>query len=75
MAQEAKGPYWLVREPGKAHGIGTVQLDEAITSAKALEVFRARPEVAMLITATHPLEAVLVTLRYEAGQPVVEEVR
>lgn len=65
-------PYWLVRTPGKTAGVGTATLDDAITSDKAIEVVRERyKEFGDL----GDLEAVLVTLSYEDGQPIVEEVK
>jgi hypothetical protein len=33
-------PYWLLHEPGKNHGFATVDLDSAITSERAIEVWR-----------------------------------
>jgi hypothetical protein len=33
-------PYWLIYEPGKGHGIATIDLDSAITPERASEVWR-----------------------------------
>lgn len=70
-----KNPYWLIREPGKTVGCGTVEFDTALNSEQAIAEFRDTYEAKILIPADFPLEAVLVTLTYtDDGQPVVTEV-
>ena len=66
-------PYWLVREAGKQHGVMTVQLDEAITAEKALEIAGERFEKDFGLYAPGNLEAVLCKLEYHNGAPVVTE--
>lgn len=74
MAQ--KNPYWLIREPGKTSGIGTVAFDEATRSDVAVYVFRQnQDEYTRLMLSDTDLEAVLVTLTYNDGQPVVTQAR
>jgi hypothetical protein len=71
MAEKPQ-PYWLIREPGKTHGIMTIQLDEAITDGKAIEVAREKLEKEYHLFAPE-IEAVLVILEYHDGEPVVTE--
>jgi hypothetical protein len=71
MTEERK-PYWLIREPGKLHGLMTIEVDEAITAEKALEIARERFEEDFKLHAP-AMEAVLVKLTYRNGDPVVTE--
>jgi hypothetical protein len=69
-------PYWLIREPGKQHGCGSVDLDAAITSEAAVASFRDSLEPTMRgWLASVELEAELVVLTYVDDQPVVTPVR
>lgn len=77
-----ENPYWLIKTPDTNHGIGTVELDEAITSQRALEVFKEREEHTIKVFGmdASSLSATLVTLRYEEDengivQPIVEPVQ
>jgi len=71
-----ENPYWLLRTPGRTIGFATVSWDDAQTSERAIEAWKAREEPQMLsLMAGMEVNAVLVTLEYIDGQPVVTEVK
>lgn len=77
MQDNNSPPYWLIREPGKKHGFGSVPLDSAITSDAAVDAYMASidPGMARMLRDT-PMTATLVVLRYdEDGNPNVTEVK
>ena len=73
MTDEKPKPYWLIREAGKTSGIMTVQLDEAITADKALEIASKKFIEDYGLYAPDNMEAVLCVLEYSDGDPVVTE--
>lgn len=69
-------PYWLIREPGKHHGFSTVEFTDAPDRETALAVFRNNwdKQWKPIVGEAPPHEAILVTLTYVDGQPVVQDV-
>jgi hypothetical protein len=75
MAQKEGEPYWLIREPGKSAGFGTVGFNGDRNADRAVLRFMDEQEEAMrALLSTTEMEAVLVTISYKDGQPVVEPV-
>lgn len=78
----ANQPYWLIHEPDKTHGVGTVSLDNAITSERAIEVWREETGKTWERDATMSqwardaeMKARLVVLSYDENrQPIVTDV-
>ena len=68
-------PYWLLRTPGKTIGFATVSWNDAQTSERAIEVWKAHEPKMLALLAGMEINAVLVSLDYIDGQPVVTEVR
>jgi hypothetical protein len=69
-------PYWLLRTPGRTFGFATVSWDDAQTSKRAIETWKASQEPrALALFDGMEINAVLVTMEYIDGQPVVTEVK
>lgn len=77
MAQKEGVPYWLIREPGKTHGFGTVAFNGDRNADRAVLRFmdEQREDMRALLSTTE-MEAVLVTIHYDDvdGLPIVTEV-
>lgn len=68
-------PYWLIREPGKTVGFGTVEFDGDTDPEAALARYWATLEPVMReFLFGLEAEAELVTLTYINGDPVVSPV-
>lgn len=76
---ESTEPYWLIREPGRKHGFGTVPFNGDTDPQAALTRYWETLEPVMR-DFMHSLEhdpgvtATLVTLAYVNGQPIVSPV-
>lgn len=68
-------PYWLIREPGRTAGFGTVDFNGDRNAGRAvLRFMDEQDEAHRALLSDTEMEAVLVTLTYVDGQPVVENV-
>ena len=62
-----QNPYWLIREVGISHGLGTVSFDDAVTAEKAIEVWRENnvDGAELFDLFSIEVEAVVATLTYD----------
>lgn len=78
MARQDGEPYWLIHEPGKKSGFGTQDFDGDLDPGRAATRYRAEMEPGIreaFDAYGTQIEAVLVTLCYVNGQPVVSPVK
>jgi len=78
MARNENEPYWLIRAVGEVTGCGTYPFTAGETNTDAIVGYwkedQAEEMIALFDLHGIQLEAVLVTLRYVDGRPIVEEV-
>ena len=83
MPTNTEGPYWLIREPGRDHGFGTLEFDGDTDPATALARFwqkmgddDAKMRHYLVSVENDPgVTATLVTMTMINGQPSVNPVK